>query len=164
MSQESSLHLFLLLCFEVHYAPGPSNTLFGSMRGMDRSIHFQFEGQASLFSEDSTPERNALILGGGERTLRIIMSTVVFEWENCTILGKPDFLFEDVAPDTDQQLLVREGQWVYTLNGTTITSREQTSLSPDLLSVSDYSAIDYLLGELDHRISACGDFDQPWVQ
>ena len=87
------------------------------MSGLNGNIHFQFEGQASLFSEESTPNGNALILGGDERTLRIIMSTVVFERENCTILLKPDFLFGDAAPDTDQQLLARERQWVYTLNG-----------------------------------------------
>jgi len=45
------------------------------------------------------------------------MSTAVFEGEKRTILRKPDFLFRDAAPDIDQQLLAREGQLVYTLNG-----------------------------------------------
>ena len=66
--------MLVLLCFAVHYTPGPSNTLFGTVRGMDRNIHFQFERQTSLFSEKSTPEHNALILRGDEQTLWIIMS------------------------------------------------------------------------------------------
>jgi len=45
------------------------------------------------------------------------MSIAIFEGKNCTILRKPDFLFGDAASDTDQQLLAREGRWVYTLNG-----------------------------------------------
>ena len=102
--------MFALYCFAVHYSPGLSNTLFGSVRGMDGNVHFQFQRQASLFSEESTPERNALILGGDERTLRIITSTAMFEGENRTILRKPDFFFGDAAPDIDQQLLAREGQ------------------------------------------------------
>jgi len=146
--------MLVLLYFAVHYAPGPSNTLFGSMRRMDGNVHFQLEGQASLFSEESTPECNALILGGDERTLRIIMSTAVFERENCTILRKPDFLFGDAAPDTDQQLLAREGQYLY------LSPREQASLSPSLLSVSDYSVKDDPVSKPDHKIGACGDFDK----
>jgi len=74
---------------------------------MDGNIHFQFQGQASLFGEESTPECNALILVGGERTLCIIMMMAMFEGENRTIFRKPDFLFGDAAPDADQQLLVR---------------------------------------------------------
>jgi len=71
--------MFILLYLVVHYASGPSNSLFGFIRGMDGNICFQFQGQASLFSEGSTPERNALILGGDEHTLRIIISTVMLE-------------------------------------------------------------------------------------
>ena len=56
--------MFAFLYFAVHCSPGPSNTLFGSARGIDGNIHFQFQRQASLFSEESTPKRNALILGG----------------------------------------------------------------------------------------------------
>ena len=29
----------------------------------------------------------------------------------------PDFMFEDVAPDTDHQLLAREEQWIFNLDG-----------------------------------------------
>ena len=93
--------MLVLLCFAVRYAPGPSNALFGFVRAMDKNIHFHFEGQALLFSEQSTPKRNALIVGEDERTLRIIISTAVFEVENRTILRKPDFLFGDAALDTD---------------------------------------------------------------
>ena len=60
--------MFIIFYFAVHYTSGPSNSLFGSVRGMDRNIRFQFQGQASLFSEESTLKRNALILGGEERT------------------------------------------------------------------------------------------------
>jgi len=45
-----------------------------------------------------------------------------------------------------------------------LSPREQASLSPGLLSVSDYRAKDDLVGESDHGIGACGDFDQPWSQ
>ena len=106
--------MFILFCFAVHYAPGPS--LVRVRQGMDGNIHFQFQGQVSLFSEESTPECNTFISGGVKRTISIIMMTAVFEGENCTILRKPDFLFEDAALDADQQLLVGEGQWLYTLD------------------------------------------------
>ena len=73
--------MFALLYFAVHYSPSLSDTLFGSVRRMDGNVHFQFEGQSSQFCEESTSERNALILSGNERTLRIIMSTAVFKGE-----------------------------------------------------------------------------------
>ena len=69
---------------------------------MDRNIYFQFEGHASLFSEESTPKHNALISGGDEQTLKIIMSTAIFDGENHTFLKEPNFLFGDRAPDTYQ--------------------------------------------------------------
>ena len=56
------------------------------------------------------PEHNALILGGDERTLRVIMMMAVLEGDNRTIFKKSDFNFGDAAPDMDQQLLAREGQ------------------------------------------------------
>jgi len=48
--------MFIILCFVVHYTPGLLKTLYGSVRGMDENIHFQFEVEASLFSEESTLE------------------------------------------------------------------------------------------------------------
>ena len=63
----------------------------------------------SFFSEESTPEQNALILGGDQQTLHCIISIAVFEGENWAIPRKSDFLFGDVVPDTDQQLLASEG-------------------------------------------------------
>ena len=75
-----------------------------------------------LFSEGSTPERNALISGGDERTLRTIISTTFSEGEIRAIFKKPNFLFGDVTLDTDQQPVAGEGQWTYTLN------RDQYSL------------------------------------
>jgi len=47
-------------------------------------------------------EWSALTLGGDEGTLRCIISTAMFEGENKTIFRKSDFIFGDVAPDTDQ--------------------------------------------------------------
>ena len=55
----------------------------------------------SLFSEESTSERNVLILGGDERTLCIIISTAVLEGKNQTIYREPEFIFGDAAPNTD---------------------------------------------------------------
>ena len=107
----------VFLYFIVHYAPSPSSTLFRTVRGIDGNIHFQFEGQASLFSEGSTQECNALISGGYEQTLRSIISTTLFEGENRAILRKPNFLFGDAALDTDQHLLTKEGQWIHNLEG-----------------------------------------------
>ena len=77
--------MLILLCFVAHYTPGPSNSLFGSVREMDGNIRFEFLEQASLVSEGNTPERNALILGRDECTLRIISSTATLEGENRAI-------------------------------------------------------------------------------
>jgi len=46
---------------------------------MDGHIYFQFAGQASLFSEASMLERDALIQEGHPCFLRSIFSTTVFE-------------------------------------------------------------------------------------
>jgi len=86
--------MLVLLYFAMHYAPNPSNTLFGSMRGMDGNIHFQLQGQTSLFSEKNTPECGAHILGGDERTLKIIMSTAVLEGRTAQSLGSLIFSLE----------------------------------------------------------------------
>ena len=118
--------------FIVHYAPDPSNTLF-RVRGIDGNIHFQFEGQASLFSEGSTPERNAFISGGDERTLRTIISTAFFEGENWAILRKPNFLFGDVALDTDNNCSPGKGNGFIPLNGINIISQKA---SPTILWLS----------------------------
>ena len=93
--------MFVLLCFAVHYTPDLSNNLFGSVRGKDGNVGFQFQGQASLFNEGSTPERNALIMGGDEHTFRIIITTASLEGGDQTIYRKPDFIFRDATPDTD---------------------------------------------------------------
>jgi len=70
--------------------------------GMDGSVHFQFQKQASLFSEESMPEWNELILTGDQRTLRSIVSTVVLEGNNRAVYRKLAFMFGDAAPDSDQ--------------------------------------------------------------
>jgi len=108
--------MFVLLCFAVYYAPGPFNSPFGSVRGMNRNVHFCFQGQTSLLSNESTSERNTLILGGDKHTFHIIISTAMLEGKNRIVYRKPEFIFREAAPDTDQQLLVWEGQWIYTLD------------------------------------------------
>jgi len=45
--------------------------------------------------------------------LRIIIPTVTFEGDNREVLHKPTFMFGDVAPDSIQQLLAREDQWLF---------------------------------------------------
>jgi len=69
-----------------------------------------------LLFKEGMPEWSALTLGGDEGTLQCIISKAMFEGENKTIFRKSDFIFGDVAPDTDQQLLAGEGQWVYILD------------------------------------------------
>ena len=61
--------MFASAGFAVYYAPGPSNSFFGFVKGMNENTHFQFQGQASLVSEGSTPERNKLILIGDQQTV-----------------------------------------------------------------------------------------------
>ena len=92
--------MLVLLCFAVHYTPGPSNSLFGSVRGMDGNVHVQFQGQASFFSYGITPERNTLILGEDESTLRIIISTAILEGENRTVYHKSELIFRDATSNT----------------------------------------------------------------
>ena len=72
---------------------------------MDGHVHFQFEGQASLFSEASAPEWDALIQEGHPCFLRSVFSMIVFEGSSWTQLRKPAFMFGDATPDTENQLL-----------------------------------------------------------
>jgi len=113
-----------------------------------------FRGRALLLSEKSTPERNTLILGGDKRTLHIIISTAVLEVENWTVYRKSKFMFRDAAPDTDQQLIVRKGQCVYTLDGTDTTSQRADITIPWPFSVSYNAESDEMEHKLKHRISA----------
>ena len=106
----NSINMCAFICFVVHYASGSSNSLFWSVKGMEGYIHFQFQGPAS------TPEQNALILGGNDRILHIIVTTGTLEGDDCTIFRKSDFIFGDATLDIDQQLLAREGQWIYILD------------------------------------------------
>jgi len=68
----------------------------------------QFEGQASLFSEKSIPDRDVLIQVGDQRTMRSILTTAPLEDCDRKIYQKPGFMFGDAAPDMDQQLLAGE--------------------------------------------------------
>jgi len=103
--------------FTVHYVPGPLNSLFGTVRGMDGNVCFQFQGQASLFSDRSSLERDALILTADEGDTWSILTTAPLEDHNRVVYRKLIFVFTNAALDTDQQLLAGEGQWIFTVKG-----------------------------------------------
>jgi len=69
---------------------------------MDRNVHFQFQGQASLFSEKSSPKRDVLTLTADEHVTRSILATAPLKDHNHAEYRKPDFMFRDTAPDIDQ--------------------------------------------------------------
>ena len=75
------------------------------------------KARSRLFSERSTPERDTLILTADERITRSILTTAPLEDYNCVVYRKPNFVFGDAAPNTDQQLIVGEGQWIFTVKG-----------------------------------------------
>ena len=100
----------------MHYTPGPLNSLFGTAKGLDGNVGLQFQGQASLFSERSSPARDTLIYGGDQRTMRSILTTASLEDFDRRIYRKPDFMFGDAASDHDRQLLAGEGQWIFKLD------------------------------------------------
>ena len=107
---------FLPSIFVVHYTPGLLNSLFGSARELDGNVSLQFQGHASLFNERCTPDRNVLIRTGDQRMMKSILNTALLEDRDRKIYRKPNFMFGNAAPDTNQQLLAREGQWIFTLN------------------------------------------------
>ena len=43
-----------------------------------------------------------------------ILTTAPLEDRDEKIYQRPDFMFEDVAPDMEQQLLAGEGQYIFT--------------------------------------------------
>ena len=73
------------------------------------------QGQASLFSDRSTSKRDALLLAADERVTRSILTIALIEDHNRIVYKKPDFMFRDATPDTDRQLLTKEGQWIFTI-------------------------------------------------
>jgi len=75
---------------------------------MDGNVRFQFRGQASPFSDRSTPERDALLLTADESITRSILTTATLEDHNRVVYRKSDFIFGDSAPDTDHQLVAWE--------------------------------------------------------
>ena len=99
---------FVFAYFTVHYILGP-------LKGMEGSAYFQFQGQASLYSDKSTPEQDALILAADQCTLRSILTTTVLENHNREVCQKPDFTFGDSVLDTDQQIHTGEGQWIFSV-------------------------------------------------
>ena len=100
----------------MHYTPVPLNSLFRSARGLDGNVSLQFQGQASLFSVRSTPDRDVLIHTADQRTMRSILTIAPLEDYDRKIHQKPTFMFGDAGPDTDHQLLAGEGQWIFNLN------------------------------------------------
>jgi len=90
--------MFASVGFAVYYAPGPLNSFFGFVKGMNENTHFQFQGQASLVSEGSTPERNKLILIGDQQTVRCIITTALREGEDQSISENlPSFQHETLG-------------------------------------------------------------------
>ena len=77
---------------------------------MDGNLRFQFQGQASLFSDRSSPKRDTLLFTADKRVTWSILTTAPIEDHNRVVYQKPNFMFGDAAPDTDQQLLDGEGQ------------------------------------------------------
>ena len=84
----------------MHYTLGYLNSLFGMARGLDGNVSLQFQGQASLFSERSAPDRDALIHAGDQRTMRSILTTAPLEDSDQKIYRKPGFLFGDERQTT----------------------------------------------------------------
>ena len=62
-----------------------------------------------MFSEWSTPDRDALIHIGDQRMMRSILTTAPLEDRDRKIYRKPDFMYGDAAPDTDHQLFAGKG-------------------------------------------------------
>jgi len=72
-------------------------------------------GPGLFFSGRSSPERDALLLVADKHITRSILTTIPLEDHNRVTYNKPDFMFRDTIPDTDQQLLARKGQWIFTI-------------------------------------------------
>jgi len=64
-------------------------------------MHFQFQGQASLFSDKSSPERDALLPTADERVTRNILIIAPIEDHNRIVYKKLNFMLGDTTPDTD---------------------------------------------------------------
>jgi len=64
---------------------------------MDGNVCFQFQGQASLFNERSSTERDVLILKIDKHVTRSVLTTAPFEDHNRTVHRKLEFMFGDVA-------------------------------------------------------------------
>jgi len=43
------------------------------------------------------------------------LTTAPLEDHNRVVHQKPDFMFRDATPDTDQQLLVGDSKWIFTV-------------------------------------------------
>jgi len=59
--------------------------------------------------DSSSSERDVLILTADEHVNLNILTSAPLEDHNRVIYQKSNFVIGDVAPDTDQQLLAREG-------------------------------------------------------
>ena len=89
--------------------------MFGTLRGIDGNVRFQFQGQTSIFNDRSSSKRDALILTADERVTQNILTTTPLENHNHVVYQKLNFVHGDAVPDTDQQLLSREDQWIFTV-------------------------------------------------
>ena len=91
--------------------------------------------------------------------MRNILTTVPLEDCDQKIYRKPDFMFEDVAPDTDHQLLAGEGQWIFNWNARVIHPVQQALFPTILLSVCNEASENEMACDPDHRLSPRGYFD-----
>ena len=90
----------LSLCSSLRAGPIEQLVQDGQRNG--REHRFQLQGQASLFSEKNSSERNALILKADECITRSILTTAPLEDHNRIVHRKPEFMLGDATLDTDQ--------------------------------------------------------------
>ena len=72
-------------------------------------------------------------------------------------------MFGDVAPDTDQQLLAGEGQWIFTVEGKKYYLPSSKRHFPLLLPIGNGAAEDDMFGDSVHRFCSCRDFNAQWL-
>lgn len=93
--------------------PLPQHNLFGSSQGVVGDATFQLQGNDSLFSEATDPERTEFLLRGGDLTVSSVISAARLKSPERVIYWKPAFLFGDDALDPNGELSVEEDRWIF---------------------------------------------------
>ena len=138
-------NIFILLYFAVHYAPDPSSSLFGFVRGMNRKIYFQFQGQASLFSAESTLNVMHLSWEGWKNTLHNHDDGWVWR-ENRTIFWQLDFLFQRCSTECGSAATWRWGTMgLHPAWRSVLSPGDHASLSPGFLPIRNHIMEDDLV-------------------